>query len=365
MGLSLLLVFYNHHNMKKLVSLLLLFVPLLVVGQEKEMSIRWHLNGRVRSLCEYFTSIQFSDTLAAVDNSIEKEKTPFEKVFFDSLGRCVEDQYFPYGKLSSRRIWYDENDRDTLSVHYDGDVPDIEFRTLYDERGNVLRKEKHYLKSEEEKKSLFIYDWKKEYELKDGKVMGWCEYFEEEMVTKVENEYDDQGRLVCELQYYSEGDSWEEKTVYEYDSRGNLIRECKYDEMCGSNSYPTTTYQYDNLNRMIGKQCLWFDDVCKKELDSLTYSYNENGKFKEIIHSSWSFTPWAEEGSGDCRLDYIYVYSYDENGLVTQMLGWHNGELEVVERYFYDEMDNLVRKEHDDLLYPRQNWLIFRKIEYY
>ena len=219
--------------------------------------------------------------------------------------------------------------------------------------------------SEEEKKSLFIYDWKKEYELKDGKVMGWCEYFEEEMVTKVENEYDDQGRLVCELQYYSEGDSWEEKTVYEYDSRGNLIRECKYDEMCGSNSYPTTTYQYDNLNRMIGKQCLWFDDVCKKELDSLTYSYNENGKFKEIIHSSWSFTPWAEEGSGDCRLDYIYVYSYDENGLVTQMLGWHNGELEVVERYFYDEMDNLVRKEHDDLLYPRQNWLIFRKIEYY
>ena len=81
-----LIICKTYHNMKKLVSLLLLFVPLLVIGQEKEMSIFWRdtLNGRVRMMCKYFVQGSYVDTLCEVDDEMLDRK-----VCFDSLGRLL------------------------------------------------------------------------------------------------------------------------------------------------------------------------------------------------------------------------------------------------------------------------------------
>lgn len=77
--------------MKKIIALLLLFVPLLVVGQEKEMSVgcRCTLNGRVKMMRAYHVSGSYVDTLCEVDDGMLNRK-----VCFDSLERCVEDYWF-------------------------------------------------------------------------------------------------------------------------------------------------------------------------------------------------------------------------------------------------------------------------------
>lgn len=411
--------------MKKLVSLLLLFVPLLVVGQEKEMSICWRdtLNGRVRMMGKYVVEGSYVDTLCEVEDGMLNRK-----VCFDSLGRCVEDYlYFSSDDYSLSRIWYDENGRDTLLINSDEDGLTSMSRTQYDENGNELNYKRYNIQLSEDSLTHCVLEMEQKYELEDGKVMESSELSYGKLCERKKNEYDkqgklmfeynygsdnnlsgkkvyeydDQGRLTCELlYYYGQENDLREKIVYEYDERGNLIKKLQSNFFDDDWRNFPTTYQYDSLNRVIGK--LYYHTqasfhYCSLCFDSVRYSYNEDGRLNEMFTRYWVFDSWEENYDKCCSTDEKVALIYDEKGVLrketrtcisehcwdellasweneivynekgleTEELQWYDGVMVGRKRYFYDEKDNLIRFEKANFKHPEFSMLIVRKIEYY
>ena len=405
--------------MKKIIALLLLFVPLLVIGQEKEMSIfrRDTLNGRVRMMCKYFVQGSYVDTLCEVDDGMLDRK-----VCFDSLGRCVEDYlYFSSDDYSLSRIWYDENGRDTLAINSDKDGLTSKSRMKYDESGNELRCERYNcLHLAEDGHVRFVMDWKEEFEYEVGKMIGSRHYSNAGLVNRTEIKYDDQGRLTSDVQYGREGDTIKrteneyddqgrlvselyfrsenflEKKTYEYDERGNLIKKLQSNFFDDDwHNFPTS-YQYDSLGRVTEK-LYYHTPYCSLCFDSVRYSYNEDGRLNEVFTRYWVFDSWEENYDKCCSTDEKVVLLYDEKGVLrketrtcisehcwdelpasweneivynekgleTEELQWYDGVMVGRKRYFYDEKDNLIRFEKANYKHPEFSMLIVRKIEYY
>ena len=286
--------------MKKIIALLLLFVPLLLVGQEKEMSIFWRdtLNGRVRIMCKYVVEGFSVDTLCEVDDGMLDRK-----VCFDSLGRCVEDYlYFSSDDYSLSRIWYDENGRDTLVINSDKDGLTSKSRMKYDESENELNFKRYNIQLSEDSLTHCVLEMEQEYELEDGKVMESSMFSYGKLREMKKNEYDNQERLTCELLYNYENEL-REKIVYEYDERGNLIKKLQsnfYDN--DWRNFPTT-YQYDSLGRVTEKLYYHTQPYCFLCFDSVRYSYNEDGRLNEMFTRYWVFDSWEENYDKCCSID--------------------------------------------------------------
>lgn len=380
--------------MKKIIALLLLFVPLLLVGQEKEMSIFWRdtLNGRVRIMCKYVVEGFSVDTLCEVDDGMLDRK-----VCFDSLGRCVEDYlYFSSDDYSLSRIWYDENGRDTLVINSDKDGLTSKSRMKYDESENELNFKRYNIQLSEDSLTHCVLEMEQEYELEDGKVMESSMFSYGKLREMKKNEYDNQERLTCELLYNYENELCE-KIVYEYDERGNLIKKLQsnfYDN--DWRNFPTT-YQYDSLNRVTEKLYYHTQPYCFLCFDSVRYSYNEDGRLNEMFTRYWVFDSWEENYDKCCSIDEKVALIYDEKGVLrketrtcisehcwdelpasweneivynekgleTEELQWYDGVMVGRKRYFYDEKDNLIRFEKANFKHPEFSMLIVRKIEYY
>ncbi len=380
--------------MKKIIALLLLFVPLLLVGQEREMSIFWRdtLNGRVRIMCKYVVEGFSVDTLCEVDDGMLDRK-----VCFDSLGRCVEDYlYFSSDDYSLSRIWYDENGRDTLVINSDKDGLTSKSRMKYDESENELNFKRYNIQLSEDSLTHCVLEMEQEYELEDGKVMESSMFSYGKLREMKKNEYDNQERLTCELLYNYENELCE-KIVYEYDERGNLIKKLQsnfYDN--DWRNFPTT-YQYDSLNRVTEKLYYHTQPYCFLCFDSVRYSYNEDGRLNEMFTRYWVFDSWEENYDKCCSIDEKVALIYDEKGVLrketrtcisehcwdellasweneivynekgleTEDLQWYDGVMVGRKRYFYDEKDNLIRFEKANFKHPEFSMLIVRKIEYY
>ena len=174
----------------------------------------------------------------------------------------------------------------------------------------------------------------------------------------VENEYDAQGRVVSSAQYdetgelcqrnvftygeddkvlkkscfYGEG-SPEYATVYVYEN-GLLMREDSYNE--DEFDYTEKSYEYDKQGRVM--VMVEYDEE-GKVMYRTTNEYDENGRLAQRLRE--------EPQEHDSR---TYVYAYDEEGRRTKELTYNYGGKLIAKTYYtYDEEGRLVEQEDENL----------------
>ncbi|MBQ9685883.1 MAG: hypothetical protein IJV41_04940 [Oscillospiraceae bacterium] len=95
---------------------------------------------------------------------------------------------------------------------------------------------------------------------------------------------------------------------FEYDGKGNLIRESWWE---GDTVTLTFTYTYDDAGRLIGKESQGVTGW-----EKTTYEYDAQGRLAAELHTDNDDLPGFTGGN-------IY-YSYDENGICTRRMGWQS-----------------------------------------
>ena len=145
--------------------------------------------------------------------------------------------------------------------------------------------------------------------------------------------------------------------TYEYDDRGNLIKESMFD-------YPGTLftykiYEYSNSNRLRRKQT--FDGIVGQlTLGGYVDYYYDNGNLTREewyrADASLLYVVYNEfEGNNltatykkndELGVHHLYKYIYNKNRLVSEAAFMYDQVLENFSRYFYDQQDRLIKSQH-------------------
>jgi hypothetical protein len=168
----------------------------------------------------------------------------------------------------------------------------------------------------------------------------------------------DNYRLIKILNYSSTSASLPYSFVtFEYDDRGNLIKESMFD-------YPGTLftyrlYEYSNNNKLRRKQT--FDGVVGHlTLGGYVDYFYDNGN---LIREEWYradatlfYTVHNEfEGNNlsttykendDLGIHHLYKYTYEKNRLVSEAVFMYDQLLDNFSNYFYDDENRLVKTQH-------------------
>lgn len=129
--------------------------------------------------------------------------------------------------------------------------------------------------------------------------------------------YDKENRLDSATQYYVVDVAYDCYTVYEYDENGNMTRENGFQKLSGDDVYTHTTileWGYDDQNRLISR-------------------------------TNYNLDPFERD---EFMLGGVYVYSYDENGLMTTRKLYFDEEqtfLYETTYYTYDENRKCTSEE--------------------
>jgi len=143
--------------------------------------------------------------------------------------------------------------------------------------------------------------------------------------SKTTYRYDDKGKI---LEIKEEG-LFKNKTIMQYDARGNLTEEKTYD--LKNNLIKTETYQYNNRGQYTSTYTE--NDMYKGET---VYSYDDRGNLiKEIRAGVW-FGGELLNVKGEPYRD-IYIYKYDIKGKLAEQAVYDSlYRLQLVNRYLYD-----------------------------
>lgn len=177
-----------------------------------------------------------------------------------------------------------------------------------------------------------------------------CEYeFGDEDVLATLEIVFDKNNLPTE-HIFTTGDSVTGDT-FEYDERGNLIRE---ESTLMEGMTFVYVYTYDDNNRLVREV---YSDYDGYELIT-EYVYDENGRLVEEIMSSENSKPtkkiYTHDEKGNCiksvytdrfGFETVYEYSFNEQGKMTEYIYssiFDSGR----QQYFYDENGNLVKETY-------------------
>ena len=208
--------------------------------------------------------------------------------------------------------------RQELSYAHSIGLPLYEGREFeYDENGNLI---KIYDDSDGMQKPIYEYEYDE-----NGNLKGAVERSGDRLLA----EYNAQGMIIKETQYYGNGEP-EEWREYEYDGRGNLIR-----------------YRCDDA----------YGDINGDVWDQREYEYDEKGMLTKVIESSNYEEP---------RITREYEHEYDEQGNPIKVIryiirdssanrepaGWYECE--------YDKQGNLIKSK----VYNNNDGNLWEQAEY-
>lgn len=175
-------------------------------------------------------------------------------------------------------------------------------------------------------------------------------------LSHLENEYDENAKLISSLLYDEEG-ILAKKTICQYDGEGDL---CERSELYGEEGM-TYTSRFTYANHLLVQQDSYddgefsytekkmeyedgllvkqidFDDYGEKQYVH-QYAYNENRELVSYVR---------DEVKDKDRRSYLYEY---ENGKKEKELVYNYSDTLIAARYFvYDEQGRLVEEENEDL----------------
>lgn len=260
-------------------------------GKQTEDLREYELKGNVKSL-EYATYEAIDKSGEIVANE-EPTYLGVTKILFDKNGNKTEwnnNRKIPTGIMSDKSIY------------------------IYD--GNKLIKEEYY--DSDNKKVLYTYEYNKEgYKSKKIKIM-------------------DNGETI-------------DKVIYEYNSKGKLIKETEDISDLSPDSM-VSTYKYDEKGNLIEYSS--FSDYSEA---FIKYKYNEKNQLIEVKK------PLIEEG------EYTEYLIYDNNDNLIEKrhtnTGYYEDWKEARERYELDKRGNWIKKIRFEDNRPKE--ITLRTIEYY
>ncbi|HRC66617.1 MAG TPA: hypothetical protein PK976_01610, partial [Bacteroidales bacterium] len=95
------------------------------------------------------------------------------------------------------------------------------------------------------------------------------------IIMNLEQEYDQNNRLVMERRYDNEG-NLEATMSFQYDDSGNLIEQSEIDS--SGEFAQKLTFQYDSMSRLIEKDIFYVDESFDREI----YHYNSNNLLDKV-----------------------------------------------------------------------------------
>lgn len=202
----------------------------------------------------------------------------------------------------------------------------LESSLLYNADGKVL-KEEHYL-SDKEPDTLV----NNEYD-ENGRLIATFQYDGNKiLIQKSEFYYDEQGDMTRQDNYFGEGSSvYTTGFIY---TDGLLARQDSYD--CGQFAYIEKEYFY-NDDRLLTKQIEYDEDGNKKYI--ITNEYNADKLVVKRVRE--------EIMEKDRR---IYLFEYDRKGNKIKDLIYDYQEILIAKTYYtFDELNRLIEKEDEDL----------------
>ncbi|MBO4324792.1 MAG: hypothetical protein J5845_05285 [Lachnospiraceae bacterium] len=288
------------------------------------------------------------------------------------------DKEYPLSEVE-----YDENGNETRRVTYSGTDLDSEVVSTYDQENRITRREtrKIYSWGGGQDASLFLdlYTYYENGDLKEtvsrmsgavGMNESKTEYTYDEMHRKTSEkqwldtsleeytiatyEYNTIGKIALYQRVNSDGtDEW--VTHYEYDSKGNCIREYGGSNSEGNSSQ--TLYTYDSKGNKIREVYYYNDQI----ISALEYQYDNAGRMVQKFYGNAPSdnldhynTRYSYEYSDNGRLlrqtEYYGItavlsdigYEYDENGCVAKEINYESdGSVKSTAVYEYQAFELL------------------------
>jgi len=201
----------------------------------------------------------------------------------------------------------------------------------YDNSGNMIR-ESFY----DYQPTTFLWTYK-EYEYSGNKVIKEKIYDGEvgnlRFSQYVDYTYEDD-KLVKEEYCRVVDGSLLNSMNYEYDERGNLVRQYQYEPRYGITR--DMKYVFDHRNRLILEENTIFG-VANLKYIKYTYDDNDREIKKEYCYDNWDIHRWTEKMyNGTNKLPEIELH-YGENEIQTQkILCLYDNQGNLIENHFYD-----------------------------
>lgn len=258
------------------------------------------------------------------------------KTEYDSIGNVIKQSYYDAdGKAIRNRENY-------ASVEFEDDGVGKLTKIIYrDEQGNRCMKTGGYAEL------AYTYDNRgnlaseKFYDAEGNPVIGSGGYHEYQM------EYDDYGNFIkgkyCDaagnLQVNSEGFAFAE---YRYDEYGNML-ECSYYDEAGQSiqagGFSRNCWEYDARGNMVREEKYRFaTDTEDEKFSAFIAVYEYDDRDNQI-----KATFFDEKGQSDV-IAYLYTYD-DKNRVISKLL--HVGKKSVMTtKYEYNERNQLIRESY-------------------
>ena len=233
---------------------------------------------------------------------------------FDSDGNVTKEEFYQDGELSMliQATYQDGKIIKSIQTDYINEIEQI-WENKYDEFGRRIEKIEHY------HTGGFI-------------------------ATKYE--YNVEGKMTSEYTVDDEGEV-SSKTVYEYDTVGNLIKKTEYDTNDFSTPWVSTNYKYDINKNLIEKE----EKFAEKEAVTSTFEYNEAG---ELIGGEVFYT-----ADDDLILEQKIIEDEEGNAIGTEIL-YHKEGVKKEQFIKKNEADKVVEEE----THINGNFDTLTKIEY-
>ncbi|HNZ78718.1 MAG TPA: hypothetical protein PKG47_01745 [Bacteroidales bacterium] len=172
------------------------------------------------------------------------------------------------------------------------------------------------------------------------------------IIMNLEQEYDQNNRLVMERRYDNEG-NLEATMSFQYDDSGNLIEQSEIDS--SGEFAQKLTFQYDSMSRLIEKDIFYVDESFDREI----YHYNSNNLLDkvEFINYDGEREQITEKRYNNDKL--IEENTYDDSGQFTSSKKWSYDDLGREVKFENETEDQYILSES---VYDDEGRLILRKV---
>ena len=211
-------------------------------------------------------------------------------------------------------------------VHYGGDTELLLFTEYeYNDQGNLIKKTGY-------DETGAVSDVM-EYDIHGNQISEI--YYREgsvDLALEYKNEYDDKGCMVKTTVTFIDDGALRNTMEYEYDSKGNLIKEVEY----FADGNEGSVCEYDdkgNMTKLIVRIQSVSGEIVSYSPNTTEYEYDSHDNITKQ-------TTYTEEGT----FVYVKEYEYDDDRIMKKTNYEEDGSLYSVMEYEYDSHDNLIKE---------------------